>query len=124
MEKKLDECRLAARLRRRPPRYKEIDAVHVSVPSGTTAAMDMTMPNVAPVAFPGTLSRRCAPNGEPYSNSDRMIAAAMFIKLKCGDDFRGERVSHVSRAIDNEAYESTLKLDIAADRLLNDLLEM
>jgi hypothetical protein len=120
MNKKLDEIRMAARLRRRPPAKAEFSAIHLALsPSSPVNRMDRS---TADSAVFSTLSRRCAPNGKPYSTADRLTAAAMFLKLKCEDDFRHDQVSHVSEAVRGGTYESALKLEIAADRLLDDLL--
>ena len=58
-----------------------------------------------------------------YSESELGTASTMFAKLQRGDDLRYEKVDRIHRAIVADEYENEMKLDIACDRLLSELME-
>lgn len=52
---------------------------------------------------------------------DLAMAEAMLQRLKAGDDLRESKVRRVRHAIDSQEYENPLKLDVAADRMADEL---
>ena len=50
--------------------------------------------------------------------------AELLAALRAGADFRDRKVRRLRAAIRASAYENHLKLDIACDRLISELLEM
>jgi negative regulator of flagellin synthesis FlgM len=49
--------------------------------------------------------------------------SGMLQSLKAGNDFRADKVADIKAQIEAGTYESDEKLDVAADRLLDDLLK-
>lgn len=49
--------------------------------------------------------------------------SAMLKSLKAGKDFRADKVANIKAQIEAGTYESDEKLNVAADRLLDDLLK-
>jgi hypothetical protein len=49
---------------------------------------------------------------------DREIIATMLARLKEGKDIRQAKIDRVRHAINSDDYENSLKLDVAADRMV------
>jgi len=64
-------------------------------------------------------SRRVA---KRRTKADRALAERMLALLKSGADVRKKRVRRVRARIRDRSYENRLKLEIAVDRLLEDLM--
>lgn len=57
----------------------------------------------------------------PASPAERALVAEMLRRLHAGKDLREAKIRRVRSAIAAEAYENLLKLDIAADRMVEEL---
>ena len=53
---------------------------------------------------------------------DSMLLGRLLAALRCGADLRGRKVRRLRAAIRARRYENRLKLEVAADRLADDLL--
>lgn len=53
--------------------------------------------------------------------ADRALAASMLQRLRAGEDLREAMIRRVRRAIAAQDYENPLKLEIAADRMTDEL---
>ena len=60
-------------------------------------------------------------NRERYTENERAFAAEMLLKLKRGEDVRKDKVENLRDLLSTEDYENHLKLDVAVERLLDDL---
>jgi hypothetical protein len=57
-------------------------------------------------------------------DDEQPMADELLAALRAGADFRERKVRKLRAAIRASAYENHLKLDIACDRLISELLEM
>ena len=65
-----------------------------------------------------------APKQLPITDRVELSGMSGMLKsLKAGNDFRADKVASVKAQIEAGTYESDEKLDIAADKLLDDLLK-
>jgi negative regulator of flagellin synthesis FlgM len=65
-----------------------------------------------------------APRQLPITDRVELSGMSGLLKsLKAGNDFRADKVASIKAQIEAGTYESDDKLDIAADRLLDDLLK-
>lgn len=78
------------------------------------------VPPQSAVAFPRLASE--ASRGRSYTESERGSVAEMMAKLRRGDDLRADKVERVRGAVSVGDYENEMKLDIAIDRLLDELV--
>jgi len=66
-----------------------------------------------------------AGSSQPSRGTDKVEISGMsqaLATLKSGGDFRADKVAAIKAQIEAGTYEDDKKLDIAADRLLDDLL--
>jgi flagellar biosynthesis anti-sigma factor FlgM len=66
-----------------------------------------------------------AGSSQPTRGTDKVELSGMshaLATLKSGGDFRADKVADIKAQIEAGTYEDDKKLDIAADRLLDDLL--
>lgn len=67
------------------------------------------------------------PNGQPLSPrssatpGDLALVALLLRQLKGGADLRQEKIRRIRRAIRFHDYENSLKLDIAAERMVEEI---
>lgn len=78
------------------------------------------VPPQSAVAFPRLASE--ASQSRRYNESDRQCVADMMAKLRRGEDIRADKVERVRSGLSIGDYENEMKLDIAIDRLLNELV--
>lgn len=52
---------------------------------------------------------------------ERALVASMLRRLQTGKDLRQAKIRRLRRAIAAQAYENLLKLDVAADRMAEEL---
>jgi anti-sigma28 factor (negative regulator of flagellin synthesis) len=65
-----------------------------------------------------------APKQLPLTDRVELSGMSGLLKsLKAGHDFRADKVADIKAQIEAGTYESEEKLDVAADRLLDDLLK-
>lgn len=65
-----------------------------------------------------------APKQLPITDRVELSGMCGILKsLKAGNDFRADKVADIKAQIEAGTYETDEKLDIAADRLLDDLLK-
>jgi negative regulator of flagellin synthesis FlgM len=65
-----------------------------------------------------------APKQLPITDRVELSGMSGLLKsLKAGADFRADKVADIKAQIEAGTYESDEKLDVAADRLLDDLLK-
>ena len=126
MATRLDPYRKPARLRRRAPRPTVDGAIHLSVKPNVAASHPMaTSQPLADTADHSTVSvfrlRRHAPALTGYSRSELACAAAMIQNLAEGNDVRTDKIDAVRASLAADGYAEAMKLEIAVDRLLQDL---
>ncbi len=83
---------------------------------------------LVPDGFEAMRRRTSASRTEPgakrrieYSISELASAHAMMRKLRRGEDLRFDKVASARQALEREDYSSALKVEIAVQRLLEDL---
>src|SRR5687768_1464712 len=65
-----------------------------------------------------------APKQLPIADRVELSGMSGILKsLKAGNDFRADKVAEIKAQIEAGTYESDEKLDVATDRLLDDLLK-
>lgn len=79
-------------------------------------------PLSSPLVKPGRVSAN-AESGVSASRSDRVELSGVnqFLQILKTNDVRAEKVASVKAAIESGRYDDDAKLDIAVDRLLDDL---
>ena len=55
----------------------------------------------------------------PEKAAERAVVVLMLAKLKAGEDLRRAKINRLKDAILADDYENSLKLDIAADRVVD-----
>lgn len=73
-----------------------------------------------------TIAKPAAEQSPPVRGQDKLElsgAAHLLQALKTGKDVRADKVADIKAQIEAGKYEDDYKLDIAADRLLDDLLK-
>ncbi|HSU67956.1 MAG TPA: hypothetical protein VLJ39_13860 [Tepidisphaeraceae bacterium] len=63
--------------------------------------------------------RESHPDQCPAPRPDSLLVRAMLARLKAGRDLRRAKVERVKDAILANEYENMLKLDVAADRVID-----
>jgi hypothetical protein len=126
MTTNLDQYRKPARLRRRAPHRTADGTIHLSVkPNAAASHQVATSQLVADMADRSTVFvfplRRHAPARTGYSKGELASAAAMIQKLAAGDDVRADKVDAVRASLAMNGYDEAMKMEIAVDRLLEDL---
>ena len=56
-----------------------------------------------------------------YTASELASARAMMIKLQRGEDLRLDKADSVRKALEREDYECAIKIEIAVERILDEL---
>lgn len=69
-----------------------------------------------------TKSRPTNPAAPKKPRRDLKVLAAMLARLKSGSDLRRAKVRRVKSAVRDQSYVNLLKLEVAAQRLSDDLL--
>ena len=67
--------------------------------------------------------QRTSSSPQNRSAADVAVVRQMLAKLKQGEDQRWKKIESVRAAIAAEDYENDLKLTIAADRMLDEVME-
>ncbi len=91
-----------------------------TAPHGT-ASSRTTESYVASLNRGASFLRQPPRNRDSYTEGERAAAAAMMLKLKRGEDVRIDKVENLRDLLSTEDYENDLKLDVAVERLLDDL---
>src|SRR5947209_13401352 len=78
------------------------------------------VPPQSPLAFPRLASEN--PGSLRYTQSDRQCVAAMVAKLRRGDDLRGDKVATIREDVTVGDHDNEMKLGLAIDRLLDELV--
>jgi hypothetical protein len=94
--------------------------VFASVPAAPQQRQrPVRVPPQSAVAFPRLASEDT--RDRPYTESERRSVAEMMARLRRGDDLRADKVERVREALSVGDYENEMKLDIAIDRMLDEL---
>jgi hypothetical protein len=133
MTKNLEQYRLPAQLRRRPPMHRELSrgedgVLRVSVTPKAfpqevfmdkRTAAQWSMPS-ASIVYP--LRSSSHSSGGPYTSGDLASAARMLEKLRNNHDVREDRISEMRAVLASENYSYALKMEKAIEKLLSDLV--
>ena len=91
-----------------------------TAPHGT-ASSRTTESHVASLNRGASFLRQPPRSRDSYTEGERAAAAAMMLMLKRGEDVRIDKVENLRDLLSTEDYENDLKLDVAVERLLDDL---
>lgn len=110
----------AARKTGATKKQKQQQTVFATVSAAPQRPRPVRVPPQSAVAFPRLASE--ASRGRSYTESERGSVAEMMAKLRRGDDVRTDKVERVRGGLSVGDYENEMKLDIAVDRLLDELV--